>query len=139
MLTFALFLGSAMCITAFPILARIMVETGLYKAPVGISALCAAAVDDAIAWILLAAVIGLTKNGSAAQAAPALVLTVVFVIFMFTVVRQLLERLERRYLELGRLSVDHVAIVWSRASCSRPWRPRGSASTRSSARSSSAP
>src|SRR4029077_13784186 len=74
-LTFALFLGSAMCITAFPVLARIMVETGLYKAPVGISALCAAAVDDAIAWILLAAVIGLTKNGSAAQAAPALALT----------------------------------------------------------------
>ena len=110
-LIFALFLGSAMCITAFPILARIMVETGLYKAPVGISALCAAAVDDAIAWILLAAVIGLTKNGSAAEAVPALVLTVIFVIFMFTVVRRLLGRLEQRYLEQGHLSVDHVAIV----------------------------
>ncbi len=110
-LTFSLFLGSAMCITAFPILARIMVETGLYKAPVGISALCAAAVDDAIAWILLAAVIGLTKNGSAAKAAPALMLTIVFVIVMFTLVRRLLMILERRYLELGRLSVDHVAIA----------------------------
>ena len=111
MLIFSLFLGSAMCITAFPILARIMVETGLYKAPVGISALCAAAVDDAIAWILLAAVIGLTKSGSAAAAVPALVMTVIFVIFMFTVVGRLLMVLDRRYQELGRLSVDHVAIV----------------------------
>ena len=44
----------------------------------------AAAVDDAIAWILLAGVIGIAKNGSPAQALPALLLTLVFVAFMFS-------------------------------------------------------
>jgi Kef-type K+ transport system membrane component KefB len=110
-LAFALFLGAAMCITAFPILARIMVETGLYRTPVGMAALCAAAVDDAIAWILLAAVIGIAKNGSPAQALPALLLTIVFVAFMFTVGRALLGRLARRYEAKGALSIDMVAVI----------------------------
>src|SRR5262249_19701860 len=81
-LSLALFLGAAMCITAFPILARFLVETGMYKTRVGLSALCAAAVDDAIAWVLLAAVIGLTKTGSATKALPTLLLTILFVGFM---------------------------------------------------------
>jgi Kef-type K+ transport system membrane component KefB len=110
-LAFALFLGAAMSITAFPILARIMVETGLYRAPVGMAALCAAAVDDAIAWILLAGVIGIAKNGSPAQAVPALILTIVFVAFMFTGGRALLGVLSRRYEARGRLSIDMVALI----------------------------
>ena len=109
--TFALFLGAAMCITAFPVLARILVETGLYKLPVGTAALCAAAVDDAVAWILLAAVVGLTRTGSAAEALPVFLLTLVYLAFMATVVRHLLEQLARRYDRTGRLSVDLVAIV----------------------------
>ncbi len=110
-LTFALFLGAAMCITAFPILARILVETGLYKTGVGTAALCAAAVDDAIAWILLAAVVGITKTGSPAQAGVAFALTAVFAAFMLTVGRWLLGLLARRYDAAGRLSIDQVAIV----------------------------
>jgi Kef-type K+ transport system membrane component KefB len=110
-LNFALFLGAAMCITAFPILARILVETGLYKAPVGAAALCAAAVDDAIAWILLAGVVGLTRNGSAAAALPAFLLTFLFVGLMFTAGRRALERLARQYDKTNRLSVDQVALV----------------------------
>jgi Kef-type K+ transport system membrane component KefB len=110
-LAFALFMGAAMCITAFPILARIMVETGMYRTPVGTAALCAAAVDDAIAWILLAAVIGIAKSGSPAQAVPALLLTVVFVAFMATAGRALLGTLARRYESAGRLSIDMVAVV----------------------------
>src|SRR4051794_19098451 len=73
-LTFAMFIGAAMCITAFPVLARMLVETGLYKQPVGTAALTAAAVDDAIAWILLAGVVGLTRNGSASSAIPVFIM-----------------------------------------------------------------
>jgi Kef-type K+ transport system membrane component KefB len=109
--TFALFLGASMCITAFPILARFLVETGLYKTAVGTSALCAAAVDDAIAWILLAAVIGITKTGSPADAVPALLLTGAFAAFMFTVGRYLLELLAKRYDRTGSLSIDQVALI----------------------------
>lgn len=109
--TFALFLGAAMCITAFPVLARILVETGLYKLPVGTAALCAAAVDDAVAWILLAGVVGLTRTGSAAEAVPVFLLTLVYIAFMATVARYLLGKLAERYDRSGRLSVDMVAIT----------------------------
>lgn len=110
-LTFALFMGAAMCITAFPVLARILVERGLYKSPIGTTALCAAAVDDVIAWILLAVVVGLTRTGSPTQAGVAFLLTAVFVVFMLTVGRWALGLLARRYAALGHVSVDQVAIV----------------------------
>jgi Kef-type K+ transport system membrane component KefB len=110
---FALFIGASMCITAFPVLARFLVETGMYKTPLGTSALCAAAMDDAIAWILLAAVIGITNTGSPAQALPALALTLVFVGFMVTVGRRLLNLLARRYDASGSLTIDQVALVLS--------------------------
>jgi K+:H+ antiporter len=110
-LAFSLFMGAAMCITAFPVLARILVERGLYKSPLGTTALCAAAVDDATAWILLAAIVGLTRTGSAAGAGTAFVLTAIFAIFMVTIVRRLLAILAARYQASGHLSVDRVALV----------------------------
>ncbi len=55
--------------------------------------------------------IGIAKNGSPAQALPALLLTIVFVAFMFTAGRALLGLLEKRYETRGRLSIDMVAIV----------------------------
>ncbi len=100
-----------MCITAFPVLARMLVETGLYKRPVGTAALCAAAVDDAIAWILLASVVGLTRNGSASTAIPVFLMAAVFVLFMFFVGTRLLGLLAKRYDAIGHLTVDMVAIV----------------------------
>ncbi|WP_432064542.1 cation:proton antiporter [Streptomyces sp. C10-9-1] len=53
----ALFLGAAMSITAFPVLARIIVERGLQKHRVGAMALVSAAIQDVIAWTVLAAVV----------------------------------------------------------------------------------
>jgi len=110
-LAFSLFMGAAMCITAFPVLARILVERGLYKSPLGTAALCAAAVDDVTAWILLAAVVGITRSGSAAQAGVALLLTAVFAGFLLTVGRRLLALLAKRHDTLGHLTVDQVAVV----------------------------
>ncbi|MFK8906271.1 cation:proton antiporter [Streptomyces sp. YS-3] len=53
----ALFLGAAMSITAFPVLARILAERGLYKDPLGALSLACAAVQDFLAWCILAAVV----------------------------------------------------------------------------------
>ncbi len=53
-LSFALFMGIAMSITAFPVLARILVEKGLLQTRVGSIALASAAIDDVTAWCLLA-------------------------------------------------------------------------------------
>ncbi|MEP7310833.1 MAG: cation:proton antiporter [Acidobacteriota bacterium] len=50
----ALFLGAAMSITAFPVLARIISERGIAGTTVGSLALTAGAVDDAAAWVILA-------------------------------------------------------------------------------------
>ncbi|MEV6548977.1 cation:proton antiporter [Streptomyces sp. NPDC051597] len=53
----ALFLGAALSITAFPVLARILAERGLYKDPLGALSLACAAVQDFLAWCILAAVV----------------------------------------------------------------------------------
>ncbi|HUD72316.1 MAG TPA: cation:proton antiporter [Dongiaceae bacterium] len=58
---FALFLGTAMAITAFPVLARILADTGLTRTPLGGLALAAAAIADVSAWCLLAVVTGIAK------------------------------------------------------------------------------
>ena len=66
--SFALFMGIAMSITAFPVLARILTDRGLSKTELGAVALTCAAADDVTAWCLLALVVGVTQaqvgNGS---------------------------------------------------------------------------
>jgi Kef-type K+ transport system membrane component KefB len=63
-LAFALFLGVAMSITAFPVLARILEERRLTGTPLGATALLSAAVDDVAAWTLLAVALALLPHGS---------------------------------------------------------------------------
>jgi Kef-type K+ transport system membrane component KefB len=60
--TAALYLGAAMSITAFPMLARILFERGLAKSRLGVLTLAAGATDDVIAWCMLAAVLSWTKH-----------------------------------------------------------------------------
>jgi len=55
---FALFVGVAMSITAFPVLARILSDTGMSRRPIGVHALTCAAVNDIGAWCLLAVIVG---------------------------------------------------------------------------------
>lgn len=60
-----LFMGAAMSITAFPMLARIIHEQGLARAPLGTLALAAGAIDDAVAWCVLAVVLALLRQDAA--------------------------------------------------------------------------
>jgi Kef-type K+ transport system membrane component KefB len=60
--SFALFLGVAMSITAFPVLARILTDLKLDKTELGVIALGCAAADDLTAWCLLAFVVGIAKS-----------------------------------------------------------------------------
>jgi Kef-type K+ transport system membrane component KefB len=61
--SFALFMGIALSITAFPVLARVIEERGLTRTPLGTTALACAAVDDVTAWSLLAMVVTLVTAG----------------------------------------------------------------------------
>ena len=58
----AVFTGAAMCVTAFPMLARIIRERGLAGTPAGTLALASGSLDDVAAWILLAAVVGAVQG-----------------------------------------------------------------------------
>ena len=91
-LAFALFLGSAMSITAFPVLARILTERRMQRTPVGVLALACAAIDDVVAWSLLAVVVAVAVGGTLGGFGTILLLTAVYALVMVVVVRPLLVR-----------------------------------------------
>ena len=84
--SFALFMGVALSVTAFPVLARILADNGLDKTEAGVLALGCAAADDVTAWCLLAFVVGVAqaKVGEAAVVGAGALL---FIVAMFAVVR----------------------------------------------------
>lgn len=92
-LVFCLFLGAAMAITAFPVLARLLQESGLAGTRIGTMSLVSAAVNDIVAWCLLAFVISLSRATGAGDGLRTLILAVVYVAVMLGVVRPLLARL----------------------------------------------
>lgn len=85
---FALFLGLAMSITAFPVLARILSDSKLTRTELGTLALACASIDDVTAWCLLAFVAGVVQT-SGQNAFLIAGLTVLFILFVFFVVRPL--------------------------------------------------
>lgn len=101
-LSFSLFMGISMSITAFPVLARILRERGLTESPLGVLAITAAATDDLTAWCLLAAIIAIVKAGSIAGALMTFVLAMGYVIFMLYVVRLQINKWMSRYLAQNR-------------------------------------
>jgi Kef-type K+ transport system membrane component KefB len=108
---FVVFVGAALSITAFPMLARILEAEGLAGSRIGSLTLLAAAVDDAFAWVMLALVTALATAGSGAGVLPILGWTAVFTLAMLTVGRRLLAGLGERVERRGRLSHDDLAVV----------------------------
>jgi Kef-type K+ transport system membrane component KefB len=92
---FALFMGIAMSITAFPVLARIIEERHLTRTPLGIIAIACAAVDDITAWCMLAVVVAMVKADGLAGASLTIALALVFIFAMLFVVRPQAARLLR--------------------------------------------
>jgi len=92
-LGFVLFLGAAMSITAFPVLARVLQETGLSRTRIGVLTITCAAVDDVTAWCVLAVVVAVVESSGFGEAAITIVLSAVFLVAMLKVVKPLLGRL----------------------------------------------
>ena len=109
---FALFLGAAMSITAFPVLARIITEHNLQNTKLGTLALTCAAVDDVTAWCLLAVAIAVTRTNSMVGALPTIFEAVIYITFMVTVVRWFLQRLSKHYNRTGRLTQLVLAGIY---------------------------
>ena len=91
-LAFAMFMGVAMSITAFPVLARILTDRGLSRTELGTAALTCAAVDDVTAWCLLAATVGVAR-ATLSDAFLVIALTVAFIAAMVLIVRPIALRL----------------------------------------------
>lgn len=111
-LSFGLFIGIAMSITAFPVLARIVHERGIHKTRLGSIVITCAAVDDITAWSLLAAVIAIVKAGSFVSSLYTIAIAVGYVFLMLKLVRPFLKRVGDLYPTRENMSKQVVAIFF---------------------------
>jgi len=111
-LSFSLFMGIAMSITAFPVLARIIKERNLTKTKLGAMALTCAASDDVTAWCILAALIALVKAGTSGGTIFTIGALVVYVLVMLFAVRPLLNKLGHLYIKRETVNKSMMAIVF---------------------------
>jgi K+:H+ antiporter len=91
-LPFGLFVGTAMSITAFPVLARILAERRLTHTVLGATAIACAAVDDVSAWCILSVVVAVAKASGVSGAAVTIVMVAVFIVAMLAMIRPLVGR-----------------------------------------------
>lgn len=109
---FALFMGIAMSITAFPVLARIVQERNLAHTPIGTIIITCAAADDITAWCLLALVVAIVSAGGMISAVGSIVLSVVYVLFMWFAVRPILHRMAIKYDTPESINKTVVAVIF---------------------------
>jgi Kef-type K+ transport system membrane component KefB len=110
--SFALFMGIAMSITAFPVLARVIRERGLTGTRLGTMAITCAAADDITAWCILGFVIAVAKASSVMSAVYILAMTIGYVVVMMLVLKPLLARLAKKWLPQRSMQQSVVAIVF---------------------------
>lgn len=108
---FALFMGAAMSVTAFPVLARILTDRGLAGTQLGVVAIACAAVDDVTAWCIFAAVVLVAQAGEAASLGITLVGTGAYLVVMLTLGRRLLARIAERAQRPGGSVESFLATV----------------------------
>jgi Kef-type K+ transport system membrane component KefB len=108
---FALFMGAAMCVTAFPVLARILADRGMTNTPLGALAIACAAVDDVTAWCILAGVVLVARAGDASSLLFTLVGTAVYVTVMMTIGQRLLATVVARAQRPGSTAQGFLATV----------------------------
>jgi Kef-type K+ transport system membrane component KefB/nucleotide-binding universal stress UspA family protein len=108
----ALFMGAAMSVTAFPVLARILTERNLHRTPIGALAITCAAFADLTAWIMLAVVVAVATVKNTHMALATIALAGAYVAVMLLIVRPFLKRLEIIYDRQGRLSQPLVSLIF---------------------------
>lgn len=111
--SFALFLGIAMSITAFPVLARIVQERGISKTRLGALVITCAAADDVTAWCILAAVIAIVKAGSFVSSLYTILIALGYVVVMLKLVQPFLKKVGDIYSNKEGLSKPIVGIFFA--------------------------
>jgi Kef-type K+ transport system membrane component KefB len=109
---FVLFLCISMSITAFPVLARILEERNIQSTALGTTAILCAAVDDVVAWTLLAIALALIgHDGGSASLPLRLAGLAVYLFLMIAVVRPFATRLVKRMRTTTDLSIEMLGVV----------------------------
>ena len=111
-LSFSLFMGIALSITAFPVLARIVQERGIHKTKLGSIVITCAAADDITAWCILAVVIAIVKAGTFVSSLYIIMLAVLYVIAMIYIVKPFLKRIGDLYGSKDSIVKPIVAIFF---------------------------
>jgi Kef-type K+ transport system membrane component KefB len=107
---FALFIGVAMSVTAFPVLARILTDSGMHQTRMGTIALGCAAVDDVTAWCLFAFVVSVA-HAHAGSVLITLALTVAFIAFVLLAIRPAAQWFIKRQMAQGRATTKNTIVV----------------------------
>jgi len=111
-MAFALFMGAAMAVTAFPVLARILTEQNLLHSRIGALTIACAAVDDVTGWCILAYIVVLIRAGRASLPVWLTVFgTLSFFLVMVFGVKRLVTRFAVKFHDLGEITDDAVAAI----------------------------
>jgi K+:H+ antiporter len=111
-IAFALFMGAAMSITAFPVLARILSERKMVRSKVGTVTIACAAVDDVTAWFILAGIIVFVRSTGGEKALWVTILgSLGYIALMVGGVRHLLCGLEDSYRRAGHITQNMIAVI----------------------------
>src|SRR6185295_9353028 len=109
---FVLFMGAAMSVTAFPVLARILTEHNMLRTRIGAVAIACAAVDDVTAWCILAGIIVIVRSSSQQLPVGLILLGLsAFILIMLFVTRRGLRKLSALYERRGSLTHENIALI----------------------------
>jgi len=108
MLPFSLLIAIAMSITAFPVLARILADQKLSATKLGHVAIACAALNDVLAWSVLAWVVAISRSGEASVLGPFVIL-LAYIFGMFAVIRPALRWFMGRF--TGRATVNNELSI----------------------------
>jgi Kef-type K+ transport system membrane component KefB len=111
-MSFALFMGAAMSVTAFPVLARILTERNLLRSRVGLLAIACAAVDDITGWCILAYIVVFIRSEKASMPAWMTISgALAYLLIMLFGVRRLLPRFEAHFQKEGRHTEGAISAM----------------------------
>jgi Kef-type K+ transport system membrane component KefB len=89
---FALFMGTAMAITALPVIVRILMDLNMFKTRMGLLVVASAMVDDTVGWIIFSVVLSMIGKGSGMPLVNTIFLTLAYTVLMLTIGRGLINR-----------------------------------------------
>ncbi len=111
--SFALFFGIAMSVSAFPVLARIAQERAIHKTKTGTIVMACAASNDLLVWSILAVVISIVRSGSFLSATYTIMFGLIYIFLMVKLVRPFLQRIGELHPSKANLSKPIVAIFFT--------------------------